>query len=180
MAKWGSFWASNMLFVERLHVLLKKMGAGHKDRMQSFVNHYDLWDSAQSNWRWTGSWTTKPKKSTMAGYRDVPVYDLKTIAKGARHTIILSETLHFQMLEMFAVANTRFDALLDKYKASLKAQRKKTGARARKAQKIELADWKPKGVLLAADEAAWLQTPRAVKALYSFMITFCIHFNHVS
>ena len=31
MLDWGVFWAVNMRFVERLHVLLKKNGAGHKD-----------------------------------------------------------------------------------------------------------------------------------------------------
>jgi hypothetical protein len=94
MLNWGAFWVVNMLFVERLHVLLKKMGAGHKDRMQSFVNHYDLWDAAQSEWRWRGEWATKPKKSTMAGYREVPEYDTKTVAKGARHTLVLRKDLH--------------------------------------------------------------------------------------
>jgi len=166
MLEYGAFWAVNMLFVERMHVLLKKMGGGHKDRMQSFVNHYDLWDSAQSNWRWTGSWTTKPKKSTMAGYSPVPAWDFKTMAKGSRRMIVLSEVLHLQVLEMFAVENTRFDNLLDKYKTYLRAARKKKGARARNAKHLELAEWKPSGAPLREDEAAWLRTPRAVKAMF--------------
>ena len=165
MLAWGAFWAVNMLFLERLHVLLKKMGAGHKDRMQSFINHYDLWDSAQSEWRWTGSWANKPKKSTMVGYRDVPEYDTKTVAKGARHTIELSEALHLQVLEIFAVENKRFDKLLDKYKTSVRTARKKKGPAARRAQHVELADWKPKGAPLRDDEEAWLKTPRTVQAL---------------
>ena len=165
-----------MLFIERLHVLLKKMGAGHKDRMQSFVNHYDLWDSAQSQWRWSGSWTTKPKKSTMAGYREVPEHDTKTVAKGARHTVVLSKALHFQVLEAFAVENKRFDGLLDKYKAYRTAFRKKRGAR--KAQVLDIAEWRPKGAI-RDEEAAWLKTPRTVQALYYVVLTFCIYFYDV-
>ena len=182
MLDWGAFWVINMLFVERMHVLLKKMGAGHKDRMQSFVNHYDLWDSAQSSWRWTGEWTTKPKKSTMAGYREVPEYDTKTVAKGARHTIVLSKTLHLQVLEIFAVENTRFDGLLDKYKTYVRKARTRKGARGRNSRNapvLELAEWKPAGAPLTNAEAAWLQTPRTVQAnscityvLYIFLYTF--------
>lgn len=166
MLDWGAFWAINMLFVERLHVLLKKMGAGHKDRMQSFVNHYDLWDSSQSAWRWTGDWTTKPKKSTMAGYREVPQYGTNTVAKGARRTIVLSAALHLQVLWIFAVENKRLDGLLNKYNAYVRAARR--GApRSRQGQALELAQWRPKGVPLRDDEAAWLQTPRSVQVLIS-------------
>jgi hypothetical protein len=179
MLDWGAFWAVNMLFVERLHVLLKKMGAGHKDRMQTFVNHYDLWDSAQSEWRWTGSWTTKPKKSTMAGYQAVPENDNKTVAKGARKTIVLSKGMHLQVLEMFAVENKRFDVLLDKYKAYIRAARRKQGSRARNAPLLELADWRPTGAPLRDDEAAWLKTPHTVQALYSVILTFCTDFTYV-
>ncbi len=167
MLDWGAFWASNMLFVERLHVLLKKMGAGHKDRMQSFVNHYDLWDSSQSEWRWTGEWTTKPKKSTMAGCREVPEYDTKTVAKGARHTTVLSKDMHLQVFEMFAVENKRFDGLLDKYKTYVRNARTKKGARGRtggRAPILELAEWKPTGAPLGDAEAAWFQTPRTAQA----------------
>jgi hypothetical protein len=165
MLDWGAFWAVNMLWLERLHVLLKKMGAGHKDRMQSFVNHYDLWDTSQSEWRWTGSWTNAPKKSTMIGYRDVPEYATKTLAKGARHTIVLSRAMHLQVLEIFAVENKRFDRLLDKYKASVRIAKRKKGPQARRAQQLELAEWKPHGAPLRDDEAAWLKTPRTVQAV---------------
>ena len=166
MLDWGAFWAVNMLWLERLHVLLKKMGAGHRDRMQSFVNHYDLWDAAQSEWRWSGEWANKPNKSTMIGYRDVPEYATKTLAKGARHTIVLSKSLHLQLLEIYAVENTRFDKLLDKYKASVRAAKQKKGSKAHRAPHVELADWKPKGAPLQADESAWLKTPRTVQALH--------------
>ena len=177
MLDWGDFWAVNMLFLERLHVLLKKMGAGHKDRMQSFVNHYDLWDTAQSEWRWMGEWATKPKKSTMAGYREVPEYDTKTVAKGARHTIVLRKDLHMQVLEIFAVENHRFDGLLDKYKTYLRNAKKKKGARGRNGRNapiLELADWKPKGAPLTDAEAAWLQTPQSVQAHSCSTYVLCI------
>ena len=166
MLDWGAFWAINMLFVERLHVLLKKMGAGHKDRMQSFVNHNDLWDASQSAWRWSGMWSSKPKKSTMAGYREVPQYGTNVVAKGARSTIKLPAALHLQFLWMFAVENKRLDSLLNKYNAYVRGARR--GARSSRPAKIlELAQWSPKGMTLRDDEAAWLQTPRDVQVLIS-------------
>ena len=172
MLDWGAFWAINMLFVERLHVLLKKMGAGHKDRMQSFVNHYDLWDASQSAWRWIGIWSSKPKKSTMAGYREVPQYGTNVMAKGARRTIVLSAALHLQVLWMFAVENKRLESLLNKYNAYVRGARR--GAhRPRQAKVLELAQWSPKGVTLRADEAAWLQTPPTVQVLISLLRMFC-------
>ena len=172
MLDWGAFWATNMLFVERLHVLLKKMGAGHKDRMQSFVNHYDLWDSSQSTWRWTGEWSTKPKKSTMAGYREVPQYSTNVVAKGRRRSIVLPTALHLQVLWMFAVENKRLESLLNKYNAYVRGARR-AAHRPRQAKVLELAQWSPKGVTLRADEAAWLQTPPTVQVLISLLRMFC-------
>ena len=119
MRQWGSFWAINMLFVERLHVLLKRMGAGHKDRMQSFANHYDIWQQCQSTWRWEQEWTTPAKRSTMAGYKAIPEYESVTVPKGARGARKLDRTLHMQMLELWAPRSEfkAFDKLLDKFTA---------------------------------------------------------------
>ena len=35
MLDWVVFWAVDMVFVELLHVLLKKIGAGHEDHIQT-------------------------------------------------------------------------------------------------------------------------------------------------
>ena len=160
MRQWGSFWAINMLFVERLHVLLKRMGAGHKDRMQSLANHYDIWQACQSAWRWEQEWTSPAKRSTMAGYKVTPEYDSVTVAKGARGTRKLDRTLHMQMLELLATRSElkAFDKLLDKFKADA------TRARA-KGKTIEIKDWHPRGKTLTEQEKAWLQTRRTVTVM---------------
>ena len=161
MRKWGSFWAINMLFVERLHVLLKRMGAGHKDRMQSFANHYDIWQACQSTWRWEQAWTSPAKRSTMAGYKDTPEHDTVTVALGARGSRKLDRILHMQVLELWATENTVFDKLLDKFKAD--ARRARTGgSRTQASSNIELRDWRPRGQTLSDQAKAWLRTPRTV------------------
>ena len=161
MRQWGSFWAINMLFVERLHVLLKRMGAGHKDRMQSLVNHYDIWQACQSEWRWEQEWTYPAKRSTMAGYKNIHEHDTVTVALGARGSRKLDDTLHMQVLELWATENKAFDKLLDKFKAD--AQRARTGGgRGQASRNIELKDWSPRGHTLSDQERAWLRTPRTV------------------
>ena len=161
MRQWGSFWAINMLFVERLHVLLKRMGAGHKDRMQSFANHYDIWQACQSAWRWEHQWTSPAKRSTMAGYKGIPEHDTVTVALGARSSRRLDPTLHMQVLELWATENTAFDDLLDKFKAD--ARRARTGgSRGRSGRNIELKNWRPRGRTLSDQEKAWFCTRRTV------------------
>ena len=167
MREWGSFWAINMLFVERLHVLLKRMGAGHKDRMQSFANHYDIWQACQTTWRWEQQWTSPAKQSTMAGYKDIPEYAAVAVAKGARGTRRLDRDLHMQLLELWATEIKQFDKLLDKFKAD--ARRTKARAKGRRAQaatSIEIKDWCPRDRTLTDKEKAWLQTRRTVTVLH--------------
>ena len=159
MRQWGSFWAINMLFVERLHVLLKRMGAGHKDRMQSFANHYDIWQACQSAWRWEQQWTSPAKQSTMAGYKAIPEYETVTVAKGARGTRRLDHTLHMQVLELWATEVPAFDRLLDKFKAEVRRARAK-------GKNMEIKDWRPRGQTLTAQEKAWLQTRRTVTVVH--------------
>ena len=162
MRKWGSFWVINMLFVERLHVLLKRMGAGHKDRMQSFANHYDIWQACQSEWRWEQAWTSPAKRSTMAGYKDMLEHDTVTVALGARGSRMLTHVQHMQVLELWATENTAFVKLLDKFKADPRAR----------SRKIKLRDWSPRGATLSDQAKAWLRTTRRVTvkpcALYIF------------
>ena len=150
-----------MLFVERLHVLLKRMGAGHKDRMQSFANHYDIWQACQSTWRWEGAWTSPAKRSTMAGYKDVLEHDTVTVALGARGSRKLDRVMHMQVLELWATENKAFDKLLDKFKADVR--RARTGGSLTQASRaLELRDWSPRGVTLSDQAKAWLRTPRTV------------------
>jgi len=89
-----------MLVVERLHVLLKRMSSGTRNKMQSFANHYDVWDVAQTQWRMENVWTTKPKQSTLAGY--VPIPDYKTVceAKGAQKPGKFAPKMFLQILTL--------------------------------------------------------------------------------
>ena len=103
----------------------------------------------------------------MAGYREVPQYGTETVAKGARRTIVLSAAIHLQILWMFAVENKRLDSLLNKYNAYVRGTARRGAPRARQGQALELAQWRPKGVPLRDDEAAWLQTLRSVQVLIS-------------
>ena len=158
---WGAFWAINMLMMERLHVLLKRMASGSRDRMQSFANHYDLWDAAQTTWRFTGDWITPPKKSTMAGFVPMKEHDTVTEPKGARRTIKLNETVFDQVMELWATENRPLSALLARF-----AKEKTILLRRPNSPVIELKDFAPKkGPRLTGQEKEWLQTSKYVKAI---------------
>ena len=64
--KFGSFWAWNMLCIERLHVLLKSLAKDRRDRLRSLAKYYQMFDLAQLVWRneHTG-WANPQHYSTM-------------------------------------------------------------------------------------------------------------------
>lgn len=161
----GCFWAINMLVIERLHVLLKRMASGSRNTMQSFANHYDLWDTAQSEWRFEKKWSSEPKKSTLAGYTPMAEHDTITKALGAKQAGKLSRSMFLMVLELWATENNAFDKLLDRYKTAMAANRRarQQNNRARKTV-LDFKDWVPKQSQrqLNAEEKAWTQTTHTV------------------
>jgi hypothetical protein len=172
----GCFWAINMLVIERLHVLLKRMASGARNKMQSFVNHYDLWDAAQTTWRWEGNWTINPKKSGLAGYKPMREYNMETEAKGAQRAGKLSHELFNQVLNLWATENRGFDRLLDRYRRAM-SKRDRAG---RRIAAVPLKLWTPSRNRdgLTAEETRWAATKRSVKVTHNFPHTFCPYSAH--
>ena len=158
---WGAFWAINMLLMERMHVLLKRMASGSRDRLRSFANHYDLWDAAQTSWRFTGKWVTPPKKSTMAGFVPMKEHDTITEAKGARSTMKLSTTIFTQVMELWATENKALTNLLARFEKDKKRLQRRRGS-----AELQLRDFVPsQGPRLTDQEKGWLQASKYVKAI---------------
>lgn len=43
----GAFWALGLLAIEQFHIVIKKMARGSKNFMVSFMNHYELFENVQ-------------------------------------------------------------------------------------------------------------------------------------
>lgn len=98
LKEFGSFWACNMLCVERFHVLLKSMAKGSRNQMASLANNYDLFDRTQTDWRPdpTINWLAKPRGSSLAP-RAIPDNAGTVEVKGARTPGTLTTKLFEQV-----------------------------------------------------------------------------------
>ena len=136
-----------MLTFERLHVLLKSLARGSKDKLRSLALNYDLYDEAQTDWRLDPSieWAVAPNPSTFAGARSPQSQDGLVITKGAGKPAVLGTDDFTQMQELWAQMDKPFDYMYDRF---LNDKTKPPGA--------TLASWDPKhGRRLNEDELRW-------------------------
>ena len=108
-------------------MLLKRMTSGTRNKMQSFTNHYDIWDAAQTEWRWENEWTIKPKKSTLAGYEPIREYETVCEAKGKQKPAKFNNIMFLQILELWATENPPFRRMLRRYTKATTNKRDRAG-----------------------------------------------------
>ena len=65
VGKLGDFWATNMMAVERLHVLVKNLCRSRKNIMASFLNNYKLFSTNQLDWRFCTEYANDPRPSSL-------------------------------------------------------------------------------------------------------------------
>ena len=66
LEKLGAFWATNMLSVESLHVLLKSCCRSRKHLMASFLYHYEIFSVNQLSWRFGTEYVNDPRPSALS------------------------------------------------------------------------------------------------------------------
>jgi hypothetical protein len=64
--KFGAFWATHMLAVESLHVLIKQLCRSRKHMMASFLYHYEIFSVNQLSWRFTTEYANDPRPSAVS------------------------------------------------------------------------------------------------------------------
>ena len=63
--EFGAFWATNMLSVESLHVLIKSLCRNRNHMMASFLYHYDIFSTSQLTWRFDTEFCNDPRPSSL-------------------------------------------------------------------------------------------------------------------
>jgi hypothetical protein len=66
LEKFGAIWATGMLDVESLHVLLKSLCRNRNHMMVSFMEHYKIFSTNQLSWRFCTEYANDPRPSSLA------------------------------------------------------------------------------------------------------------------
>ena len=65
----ASFWATGLLSIEQFHLICKLLARGRKNMMQSFINHYELFDNAQITWAHIEAMVNEPGQGDLVNRR---------------------------------------------------------------------------------------------------------------
>ncbi len=115
----GHFWAFSMLGVERLHVMVKRLGKSKRNIMKSIQTHNDDYITSQLQWRHNGNhkWVNKQGRSSFQMKQPIPLA-LGIVEPTGAMTNTTADALLFRLLEdEWAVKNTSFENFRYKYRA---------------------------------------------------------------
>jgi len=118
MGRFGSFWAWNMLPVERFHVLIKRLARSSKSILASIDVHYDLYLNCQHKFHYSkpGLWDHKNRKTlSSAPPLKQPSGEIKYDPAKCK-SITVSDTVYDAFLNDWGVCNKTFKALRGRYK----------------------------------------------------------------
>jgi hypothetical protein len=66
LEKFGAIWATGMLDIESLHVLLKSLCRNRNHMMVSFMEHYKIFSTNQLSWRFCTEYANDPRPSSLS------------------------------------------------------------------------------------------------------------------
>jgi hypothetical protein len=126
MDKFGSFCVWNMLPVERLHVLIKKMARSSKNMLKSLDNHYDMYMSCQLKLHFENPklWKHKNRKTLSTavplkppcGHIEYPAHKGKPMK--------LDSSRFAELLNIWGLADPTFKAVRGRYATYVKKMKK--------------------------------------------------------
>ena len=131
------FWAFSMLGVERIHVMIKKLGKSKRNIMASIQKNNDLLCQSQLEWRFQKDhkWSNEGKGSSLHIKQAVPVAQAIVQPRGAMWKKKVRASMLQTLENEWTVRGKPFDKLRDRWITYSKNQR-----RARK-KPLKFSDW---------------------------------------
>ena len=96
----GHFWAFSMLGVERIHVMIKKLGKSKRNLMKSLQKNNDRLVQSQLNWRYNPhhKWSTKGRGASFQEKQPIPEHKRIVLPRGGLTKVKVNPQI-FQFLE---------------------------------------------------------------------------------
>ena len=115
--RFGNVWSFSMLGVERIHVMIKKLGKSKRNIMTSIRKHNDLLVHSQLDWRYKKghSWSTKARQSSFQMKRPVPERQHLVQPKGAMTEIEVDPVVFKYLQDAWTAVNPGFREFRDQY-----------------------------------------------------------------
>jgi hypothetical protein len=113
----GSFWSFSMLGVERIHVMIKKLGKSRRNIMSSIQKNNDLLCQSQLEWRYTTTheWSNEGKESSLHRKNPVPVERGEVQPKGGFYRRKANRSTFQKIEDEWAISNNLFKRQRDNY-----------------------------------------------------------------
>ena len=129
--RFGNVWAFSMLGVERIHVMIKKLGRSKRNIMASIQKNNDLLAQSQLQWRYDSEhkWSTNARQSSFLLKKDIPQRNYVVLPKGSLNKRYLeSDTMFKYFQDAWTVGRPDFREFRDQYYVTYlrKCRREKT------------------------------------------------------
>lgn len=136
----GRFWSFSMMGVERIHIMIKKLGKSKRNVMASLQKNNDLNCMAQLQWRFNPDhkWTNKGKVSSLHLKPPVPLDDGVVMPQGGMRKRKASTRIFKALEDEWAIRDKNFDRLRDRHRRYVRTHRRQGH---RTAPPLEFSQW---------------------------------------
>ena len=115
--RFGHVWAFSMLGVERIHVMIKKLGRSKRNIMASIQKNNDLLAQSQLQWRYDSEhkWSTDARQSSFLLKKDIPERRYLVLPKGSLNKRTLDFAFFKYFQDAWTVVSPDFREFRDQY-----------------------------------------------------------------
>ena len=116
--RFGNVWAFSMLGVERIHVMIKKLGRSKRDIMVSIQKNNDLLAQSQLQWRYDSEhkWSTNARQSSFLLKKNIPEHRRLVLPKGSLNKRTLESDRFFKYFQdAWTTVSPEFREFRDQY-----------------------------------------------------------------
>jgi hypothetical protein len=116
--RFGNIWAFSMLGVERIHVMIKKLGRSKRNIMASIQKNNDRLAQSQLQWRYDSEhkWSFDARQSSLQMKKDIPERKHDVLPKGGLNKRTLqSDTFFKYFQDAWTVVSPEFREFRDQY-----------------------------------------------------------------
>ena len=117
MKRFGNVWAFSMLGVERIHVMIKKLGKSRRNIMSSIRKHNDLLVHSQLEWRYEAGhdWSFDARESSFLKKQPVPSRLFNVAPQGGMTKVLVDPRVFKYFQDAWTAVNPDFREFRDQY-----------------------------------------------------------------